>query len=76
MDRLTKHDYKGELRSDRLVAVLEVFDRLCAYEDTVLTPTEIEQLKAENAQLRKTVAQFERDKWLSKNERRLDCERT
>lgn len=59
MDRLTKRDYKGELRSDCLVAVLTVFDKLCAYEDTGLTPTEIEQLKAENARLHKPVDNIE-----------------
>lgn len=36
------------------------FDRLAAYEDTGLTPAEIEQMKAENARLHKLVERDER----------------
>lgn len=35
-------------------------DRLAAYEDTGLTPSEIEQLKADNARLHKLVDNIER----------------
>lgn len=45
-------------RADR-VSSREIYRRLQAYEDTGLTPAEIEQLKADNARLHKLVDNIE-----------------
>lgn len=45
-------------RADR-VSSREIYRRLQAYEDTGLTPDEIEQLKADNARLHKLVDNIE-----------------
>lgn len=71
MDRLTERDEYGnadiialsdvmpelyaELSFSETNALTDTLNRLAAYEDTGLTPDEINQLKAENARLHKLV---------------------
>lgn len=71
MDRLTKKDVNGgniifthdewcyDPKDDVLTVRGSIADKLAAYEDTGLTPEEIEQLKADNARLHKLVDNIE-----------------
>lgn len=70
MDRLTERDEFGnaniivsdivpKLQAELSNALTATLNRLAAYEDTGLTPAEIEQLKAENARLHKLVDNIE-----------------
>ena len=75
MDRLTERDEYGnadiialsdimpelyeELSFSETNALTEALNRLAAYEDTGITPTEIEQLKADNARLHALVDNIE-----------------
>lgn len=57
MDRLTKKDFKFDMLNiingrNKYCEIDDIMKALQSYEDTGLTPEEIEQLKTENAELR------------------------